>query len=61
MPGCMLFHMMVMNSSLSVRDCSWKKPTACIISWMIIPFWMQPLPKERVCRPPVRPTYIVFL
>ena len=31
---------------LSGRDCSCQNPIACIISCMIVPFWLQPLPKE---------------
>ena len=34
---------------LSGRDCSCQKPIACIISCMMVPLWLQPLPKETSC------------
>lgn len=34
-----LASLMVMAVSLSVRDCSWKKPRACPISWAVTENW----------------------
>ena len=42
---------------LSGLDCSCQNPIACIISCMIVPLWLQPLPKETSCWPSVQNTF----
>ena len=43
------------HESLSGRFCSWKKPTACISSWIAVPFLRQSEARETFCSPPCLP------
>lgn len=54
-PFSILFQYIVTYLSLSRRDCSWKKPSACINSCIAVPFRSQPFPKDNRCLPPLRP------
>lgn len=54
-PFSILFQYTVTYLSLSRRDCSWKKPSACINSCIAVPFRSQPFPKDNRCLPPLRP------
>ena len=54
-PFSILFQYIVTYLSLSRRDCSWKKPSACINSCIAVPFRSQPFPKDIRCLPPLRP------
>ena len=54
-PFSILFQYIVTYLSLSRRDCSWKKPNACINSCIAVPFRSQPFPKDNRCLPPLRP------
>ena len=55
LPGSMLVWMTRTHESLSGRFCSWKKPTACISSWIAVPFLRQSEARETFCSPPCLP------
>ena len=55
LPGKMLSHKILTNLSLSGRVCSWKKPNACMSSWVTWPLFLQPLPSDSSCFPPFLP------
>lgn len=51
-----IFHQRILTYlSLSKRECSWKNPSACINSCIIVPLNSHPSPTANFCRPPWRP------
>lgn len=53
----MFWYRIITCSSRSCRLCSWRKPRACISSWIARPLFSHPEPSDSCCLPPRFPTW----
>ena len=56
-PSWIFWYRIITCSSRSCRLCSWRKPRACISSWIARPLFSHPEPSDSCCLPPRIPTW----